>query len=219
MAKAQELKEVEKVSMADYSDITMQLLDQRKRELADLQHNYLMLHNSLKDVQAHIAREKSEFVQWKTAEEQRKNKELIRRQQDMDAKEHALQINVNLFDKRSAELKVREQLVSTLTSDRQKLNDDRVEVEKLRTKAEQLMSSAVKKQSEAQSLFNNARLAEENAKKLEEKANLTNADLSKREAQLKADVKDYEVRMRNFTEAKKEIDSRIKELEEFKKAQ
>jgi len=213
MAKSKELKEETKVSMFEFSEITNQLIEQRKREFADIQHNYSLAQAALMQTQQRIGQEKVAFEQWKKAEAINKEKDFVRRQQELDAKEHALDVNVKTFEKRSAELKQKEVAVARLFEDRQKLNEDRIAIERIRTSANELMATATRKDSEAKSAFNSARQKEEEAKKIKALAEAMNAEVSKQQEVLKKRGEEVLAKVKHLEEIQKLIEPKIKELE------
>lgn len=208
MAK-EELKEQNKVSMFEFAEVSSALVEQKKRELADLHHNLLLATSSLTATQQQIAKDKVAFEQWKKATDAIREKELQKKEQAFDAKLHALDINVQNFEKRSAELKKREMLAANVIEDRNKLNIDRIEVERLRHRAEELMDSANKEMSRANRIINEANAREEQVKKLEQKINDYNEQISKREASVEAREKDVAMNLRNLEEIRKELGPKL----------
>jgi len=215
MAKQKDVKleDNSKVSMFEYSEMASQMIEQRKKEFSNLQHNYLLATMALKNTQEQIANERVAFEQLKKAEEKRREDILVKKERDMDEKAHALEVNVRTFEKRSADLKAREIAVAHLFEDRNKLNEERIDVERLRNKAEDAMRQANKKSSEASALMNTSRVKEDEAKALMAKVDAMNVNLATREAQQKKQTDEIINRIKELNALKEIVDPKIKELE------
>lgn len=206
------LQESPKVTMFEYNDAIERLLKQSKEELNILQHNCLLATNQLKQTQEAIQRERSNFEQWKREQEAKHKNDMSLIKNSLDEREHRIKIGEQNYSKRDFDLKQKEVQMMALVEERNKVNNDRIDIEKLRVKANELLQDVNRKSGEATNKSNIVAMREKEIKDIVDSYNTKNQDISHRENILNQRDKEYQENLKNMNELKKTVEPKIKEL-------
>ena len=106
--KLQESPKEQKVNMFEYNDAVRMLLKNSKEELENMQHQVLLARTELQITNERIIKNKNDHEIWKREETRKLSSVQIIKQNELDQREHALKINEDNFQRRSADLKVKE---------------------------------------------------------------------------------------------------------------
>ena len=201
----------------EYDDVMKRIVAESKREVTQLQNQRESLIITNRELDDNLVRKQGQFEQWKRLEEQKLqdlksklNNEIIRR-------EKAIEIGELDMSRRSEEMSRREEIGRGIIEKEKKLNNDRIEIEKLRLSASNLMESANKKMSDASSLYSQANIAEKRSVEKENKANLINEQIVKREHIVSEKEKELELKSKNLDELSKILDPKIEIIRDIEK--
>lgn len=147
------------------------VLTEKKKELDDINHRITLQTIALRNLQEASTREESEWNKKKQALAQDFEKTRISKIQELDKKLAAADWGAMEHTKRMEELEKREKNVFDLEGEKKKLKLDRMEVEKLAIRINELSESAKSKLADADEKFN--------------RANILNSEMNKREMMLK----------------------------------
>jgi chromosome segregation ATPase len=203
----------DKVKMfTEYDDVMKRIVAESKREVAQLQatRQEMVMRNAA--LQDEINRKQGAFEQYKRLEEEKLQQLKFKFNNEQIAKEKRLEIGELDMSRRQEEMARREEIGRAIVAKELKLNNDRIELEKIRSTASGLLETAYKKQSEASSMISQATELERKAKDAITKANAINETMLKREHDLEDKEKEIESRMKNLEELQKIIDPKIEEL-------
>ena len=213
MAKQETTVTPEKLSMfKDYDSVIQRVLTESKREVEELQHQRELLMIKNRQMEDDLIKKQSQYEQWKRQEEQKMKQVTDTVNNDIIRREKALEIGELDMSRRATEMAHREELGKRIIAKEAKINNDRIEIEKLRSKASQLMDDAHRKMSDAVNKFSEATVREEKAKEIESKASSLNDAIVKREHLVNEKEKDVESRIKNAQELQNIVDPKIKEL-------
>lgn len=205
------------VTLFNYQQAMQALVDNHQREVQDLEHRKLLIRTEMRQVQDNIQKEKMAFDQYKRQQNDLSNQAAAKRENDFNLREHKIQITEREYTNREINLKNNEARVADLLKEKNDLNMQRIEVEKLRNKAMETLSEATAKQQEAGNAM--AQTAQK-AKGIEEKLNKIdglNKDLAVREDKLAREKDELAKASKNLEELKKFVDPKIKQISEFDK--
>ncbi len=213
MPKGVRLETPEKVAIfRDYDDVFKRMLEASKVEKENLDHQILLRKNELKLIEESLLRQQNAFEQKKREEETKLAQAKAKWLQEKTNREHALDVLEREYTLRSKEIEDRERKSLVIIDERAKLNADRIEVEKLYNKANELSLIANKKIDEANTKINNASIIEQKVKEKENKANALNSTFNAREEKINEMEKEAKLRLKNIEEVKKAIEPKIEEL-------
>ena len=203
----------DKVKMfSEYDDVMKRLIAESKREVAELQHTRETLLIKKTQLEDEIKRQQSQFEQWKRLEEDKMQQAKFKFNNEIIAKEKASEIGELDLKRRSEEIQRREAVGIKIMEKETKLNNDRLEIESLRSQASHLMEEAQRKMSDASSMFSNANQMEAKAKETLNKANVLNDSIVKRENIIAEKEKDMELKTKNLEELQRIVDPKMVEL-------
>lgn len=206
-----------KVSILDFNEGMKDIVEQKQREFSDLQHNIVLATLNLKQLQEQIGRDRNAFDNWKKGEQQKFEKECGLRQNKITEKENALSISEKTFVTRSEALKQKEVAVMRLMEERVQLNNDRIDVERLRTRTQSEFQEAKSKMSEAN---HKLEISVKKDKEIILKLELINSKISENnniEQRILEKTKHVEASIKNLEAIQENIDPKIKEIEEIQK--
>ncbi len=208
-----ETKVNDKVSMfKDYDEVMKRIIDQEKKEVAELQRQKGLLVLSNRDLEDDLTRKRGQFEQWKRLEEQKLTEVKNKLNNEVIRREKSLEMGELDMSRRSEEMSRREEIGKQLLTRESKLNNDRLEVEKLRVSASLLMENANKKMSEASSLYSQATIADQKSKEALNKSNRINDEVLKREHAIVEREKELALQSKNVEELRKIIDPKLAEI-------
>jgi len=218
MAKTENLEIPKKLQETDVLIMTKGLIEQKKLELADLNHKILLAKSSITTLQQQQVDMQNKFNQQMYQDKQKLENERNIKLNDLAHREDVMNQGERDLGRRITELDAREKDVLKLEDERKKLVSDRIEVEKLKTQALQDIEEGNRLISEAQSRINIANIKEAEAKQAIAKAEQINTSVTAREDGLKVQTEELNRRIKNLEEVKKEIDPKLVELGEKEKS-
>ena len=213
MAKEETTITPDKINMLkDYDTMVQRVAMASKKELETLtaQRENLILKNS--ELERELTRKQSEFEQWKRLETMKFDEVRRKTNNEIIKKEKELEVGELDISRRIEEIAKREKLGIAIVAKEAKLNNDRIEIEKLRSKISLMEENANRTLSDAMSKHHEATLREEKAKKILADSNTLNEVIVKREQKLKELERDSSESLKNMQEVKAIIDPKIKEL-------
>lgn len=222
------LKNEEKVSsitgLVGYNEAINELVKIAKQKKDDLDHQCLLASNQLKQIQENLIRERNEFDIWKRQEKERFQQEMNVLHNAIVEKENTINIGISNMESRSRDLKVRETQMVQIEEDKRKLNDERIEIERLRNSAVEKLNEVKQKSSELSSSISSLSYREKEIKDKSIAIEEQNRQLSVREQALIKNKEDMDQKIKNLESLKlivdpkiAEIDSKTKELQSLKK--
>ncbi len=209
------LAQEQEVPMFQYNSAIEQLVEIRKKEKDDLDHQIVLAKSRLKDIKEDTIKRESEFNQRLIADEQKFKNELSKRHNQLIEQENRINVLHNDLQQRSKDLLVKEERYLKVDEERKKIVNDRIEIEKMRVAAHNLMSEADRKVSEANSMFAQANEHVKKSKQLDDKNAIRNQELVKREDKLKFDMKNLEMECNHLIELQEGVEPKIVELKQI----
>lgn len=203
----------DKVNLFSNQDQMMQrILIESKKEVEKLNQQREMLILTNRQIEDDIARKTAQFEQWKRLEEQKVQD--MKNKFKNDEINCAKKIEIGELDllRRQEEMAKREKLGIEIVEKSKKLNEERIDIEKLRSNANSLMDTANRKFSEASTLFSQATQSEIKAKEMVREANLINENLVRRENLVREKEKEIEINTKNLEQLKVIVEPKIEEL-------
>ena len=203
----------EKVEMfKNYDDVMQRILAEAKREKAEIDHQILLKKQEYQGIVDSCVRRQNDFEQWKRAELERTNQEVSKRKNEVISREKMLSVSEELIKRKMLEADERERISAKLVDERNKVNSDRIEVEKLNHLARETNLEAQKMIDKAHTLLNQVSSRESQIKAIENKTNGINSEMSSRENAVAVKEKDLNSRLKNLEEVKLSIEPKISEL-------
>lgn len=196
----------------NYDDVMKRILASLDAEKNNLEHTILLKKSELRRVQDQIGQQQTQFEQWKRTETEKFNQEIAKRKNKMLEQENALRVGEDLFKHKMMEIQERERISVGLVEQRQKLNNDRIEVEKLHSSAKLMTLEAQRQLEKANSMLNQVSIREKDIKDTEVRVNNLNSTFAKREENVTIKEKDLTARLKNLEEVKSAVEPRIEEL-------
>lgn len=218
MSKEKGLEIPEKLQDTDVLLMVKRLIEQKKLELENINHQILLAKSAITALQEQQVRMKNEFDQKIFQDKQQLEQEGIKKHNDWIYREDIITKNERDIGKRIAELDMREADVLKIEDERKELRNNRIEVEKLKTQAIEDINSANQLISEAQSRINTANIKEQEAKQVIAKAENLNSEVVRGKDELKIQREDLDRRLKNLEEVKKDVEPKLKELTEKEKS-
>lgn len=209
------LQNEKEVPMFEYNSAIQELVKISKSEKERLDHQIVIAKSNLNQLRQEHIRLQGEFNQWKMSEEQKFRNELSKRHNQLIDQENKMNILHRDLEQRRADLIIKEERYLKVEEDRNAIGNARVEVEKLRTNAMNLMAEADRKFSDAHSAMTQGSLRIEQSKKLDDKNAIRNQELCVREDKLKFDMKNLEMERNHLIELKEFVEPKIVEIKEI----
>ena len=196
----------------EHDEVLRRIIAEGQREVDELNHRRELLIIQNRQLQDDLVRKQSQFDQ-NLRVEKTKHQEWINKSKN---EEIARMAKVDFAEanwvRRDEEMKHREELGIKIVEKQNKINNDRLEIEKLRSSASAIMDDANRKMSEANSLFSQANIRESKAKETLDRANAINDSLNQRENALKEKEKTLADGLKNLEAIKEIVDPKIKEI-------
>lgn len=212
------LKDEQEVPMFEYNSAVQELVKISKLEKEKLDHQLVLAKGNLSQLKQEHIRLQGEFNQWKMAEEQKFKNELSKRHNQLVDQENKMSVFFRDLEQRKMDLTIKEERFLKVDEERQKLGNDRVEVEKIRVNALNLMADADRKLSEANSAMAQANIRIEQSTKLDNKNNIRNQELCKREDQIKFDLKNLDMERNHLVELREFVEPKIMEIKQLEES-
>lgn len=211
--KIEKSMEPDKISMfKNYDDVMQRILAEAKIERNEIDHQILLKKQEYQSLVDSIVRRQNEFEQWKRAELEKTQQEISKRKNEILAKEKMLSVSEEIIKRKMMEAEERERICSGLVDQRNKLNNDRIEVEKLHSRVSGMNMEAQKMMDKANSMLNQVSVRESRVREIETKTSGLNSELSTRENNLSAKEMDINNRLKNLEKVKDVVEPKILEL-------
>ncbi len=215
MATDTKLKSEQEVPMFEYNSAVQELIKIAKAKKEELDHQIVLATNNLKLLQEEHIRRQGEFNQWRMSEEQKFKNEVSKRHNQLIDQENKMNIFHKDIEQRKADLLVKEERYMKVEEEKQAIGNARVEIEKIRVNALNLMAEADRKISEARSEMAQANIRIEQSKQLDDKNNIRNQELCVREDKLQFDLKNLDMERNHLSELKEFVEPKIAEIQEL----
>ncbi len=215
MATDVKLKSEQEVPMFEYNSAVQELIKIAKAKKEELDHQIVLATNNLKLLQEEHIRRQGEFNQWRMGEEQKFKNDVSKRHNQLIDQENKMNIFHKDIEQRKADLSIKEERYMKVEEEKQAIGNARVEIEKIRVNALNLMAEADRKISEARSEMSQASIRIEQSKQLDDKNNIRNQELCVREDKLQFDLKNLEMERNHLSELKEFVEPKIVEIKEI----
>lgn len=211
--KQAKLESPEKVEMLrNYDGLMQRIIEEAKREKVEIDHQILLKKQEYQRIIDATVRQQNDFEKWKRSETEKLNQEIAKRKNEIINKENMLRVAEELIKRKTMEADERERISAGLVDERNRVNNDRIEVEKLNHKAKEANLEAQKLMDKANQLLNQVSIRETQVKRIEEKVNGINSGLSSRESTVIEKEKGIDSRIKNLEQVKSAIEPKIEEL-------
>lgn len=209
------LKNEKEVPMFEYNSAVQELVKLAKAEKDNLEQQIVLAKSRLSQTRQEIIRKEGEFNQWKMGEEQKFKNELSKRHNQLVDQENKMNIFHKDLEQRRADLLVKEERYLKVEEEKNAIGNTRVEVERIRVNANNLMAEADRKLSEAKSAMVQANIRIEQSNKLDIKNVTKNQELAAREDKLAFDLKNLEMERNHLAELKEFVEPKIVEIKDM----
>lgn len=209
-----QLNKEQEVPMFEYNAAVQELIKIAKSQKEDLDHKIVLATNNLKLLQEEHIRRQGEFNQWRMTEEQKFKNEVSKRHNQLIDQENKMNIFHRDLEQRRADLLVKEERYLSVEKDKNDIGNARVEIEKMRVNALNLMAEADRKISESKSEMAQANIRIEQSNLLDQKNHIRNQELVVREDKLVFDLKNIEMERNHLVELREFVEPKIVEIKE-----
>lgn len=208
---AELLKEQEKVF--GYNEAVTELVKIAKQKKEDLEHQCLLLSNQLKQLQESLIRERNDFDIWKRQEKNKFQDEMNLIRNSIVEKENRIDIGISNMESRSADIKTRQIQLLHVEEERKKINDERIEIERLRNSAADKLNELNSKSAQLSSTISNLSYREKEIEEKNKKVESINDSLNKRENELNKKKEEVDEKIKNLESLKEIVDPKIAEID------
>jgi hypothetical protein len=213
VSKIEKAKVPDKIKMFnDYDEMRNRIIKDSEEKIKELntRREVLIIHN--RQLEEQLVRRQSEFEQWKRLEEEKIKDMKNKFNNDQIVREKKLEVGELDLSRRNEECIRREAIGKVAVEKEAKLNNDRIEIEKLRSSANLMMDNAQRKMSDALSVESQANIKLAKAKEIENKANAINESIIKRENDVLEKEKEMSLATKNLEELKLIVEPKILEI-------
>lgn len=198
--------------LADYADVSRALINKYDKERADLQHLIATLNIQERQLRDRLIRQENEhrnkLKQEETASKQKIQQELNR----LIDKTKEFELRERSILEREKELQEAEVIHAKINEAKKEIINDRIEVQRMKSGATELMDRATREAAEAEAKLARANSLEASSKKLNAESRAIRAELVDREDRIKEEEKNLAAQINNYTKIQKEVDPKLKEI-------
>lgn len=188
----------------------------RTKEKNGIEHQILLGRIELQNIQESKVREQGAYEQKRRKEEAEFEQLKCAKMREIEKKLYAIEINEQSLVKRMSEVEIREANVKNLEDEKHKLSLDRLELEKIATKADTTLKDASSKLSLAEDKINKANAIKEKVDEETKRIKFLDDSLISREENIKKQIEYNESIKANIENVRKEIEPKIEKLENMK---
>lgn len=196
------------VELLDYSGAINQLNVMSKKELEETKNQISSANYQLAMVRDKIIKDTNELESWKRAEKLKFTNDVTKRQNDIIAKQNAINMEVQQQERITADLRTQQTRFEGLRNEQIKLKEELVKLEGKKIEIADISKQLEARRSEILSTQNQSAMAlakaeEETEKNKQENIRLVslNDEINKREKKLEEDIKNYQ-ELKEFVEPK-----------------
>lgn len=211
--KKDKILEVDKKSgFETYNEAAKILLEQTKRDLDEINHKIQLKEIEMTNLDQSIVKKQSEFEQWRRSEEKKHTSEYTKKWNDLVERENRIAKSEIELTNRLANIQQREDVAIKLREKENTLNNERLEIEKIRSDVKLQEHNVGLKQDQLNAIEGNLVNREIESKEIIRKANEINSSLAVREEDIKKQLDNIKASEKNYEKLKDFVEPKIKEI-------
>lgn len=196
-----------------YADAVKSLVEQKKKEAADLNHSIFLANTQLMKLQSDQAKEKMMFDQKLRADKTKADNEFNKKSNDFAHREQKLSQGEQNLNDRLAMIRQKEEQMAKFEEEKKAIYNERIEIEKFKNASQIEFTKTQALKQEAQSKIDNAAVKEAQALAMFQKAKDMEASSEQKLGNAIAREKEAIATKENIEKIRDEITPKLEELE------